>query len=116
VLDVLARHELGTWITISDAADLDGRDMLPLLGEVLGETLVVSEGDRDMHLVGFGVAIRRAEIGERVVGGRLGLAREHADDAGHCRLSCSTMTEDQGEALEIELSDALARTLDEIKD
>ena len=60
---------------------MTGATGLHCLGEMFGPWLVVGERDGDVHLVGLGAPVRRAEIGERIVGRRLGLARKYADQA-----------------------------------
>jgi hypothetical protein len=50
--------------------------MPPLFREALSEGPVVRERAINVHFVGRGEKIRRAEIGERVVGSRLRSARE----------------------------------------
>src|SRR5262249_34842043 len=80
-LDVAAGDEFSAWIAIGDAAELDGGDGLPLLGQVLGPRLVVGERHADVHLVGLGVPVGRSEAGERVGRGRFGLAGENSDEA-----------------------------------
>ena len=54
-------------------------------GELLGARLVPGEGNRDVDRVGCGEAIGRAEVGERVIGRRLGSSGEDANEPGHCR-------------------------------
>jgi hypothetical protein len=80
-LYVSGGHELGAAIAIRHAADLDRRNVTPLLGLPLGALLVVREGAINMHLVRFGQHVRRAEVCKRIVWRCLGTPRENANQS-----------------------------------
>ena len=75
--NVSAGHELLARIAIRNAADLRWGDVPPLFSKPLGRGFVVGKCAIDVHLVSRGKEIRRAEIGQRIVGSRLRVAREN---------------------------------------
>jgi len=62
-LKIHSRHKCFAPHSRGRASDLDGRDVPPLLCQLLGAVHVVGERHVDMNLVGLGKQIRRAEIG-----------------------------------------------------
>src|SRR5215471_10743944 len=65
--DVAAWNELKAVVSISDPADFDRSDVLPLFGQSFSFRLVPSERNRDVHLVGFRKKIWRANVGKFVI-------------------------------------------------